>query len=306
MVCNGAEYRMDVLWRLNRIETQEHIMHPNWLGVPALTLALVLFFTGSRLIAKMPHKLERAMLMAGTFILGVPGFLFPLYYFHLFDNMQWFYEFRSIPYTELAASGAGLFAGVLSGLISHHGRLVRPALMIVLCLGIVTPHLKPVIAPISDAQFNQRWSNGVSLQSTEASCGPASAATIARSLGLHASEKEIARQSYTYSGGTESWYLARALRKRGLNVHFSILPTPVRTLPAPSIAGVRIHDFGHFIPIIKETEHTYILGDPLVGRAEIAKDKILSEYTFTGFFMIVNHTTPAKTDRSGLPRQSGK
>lgn len=53
--------------------------------------------------------------MAG-FLAGVPGFVMPLYYLHVFDDAQWFYQCRSPPFIELTASGAGLFAGMPAGL----------------------------------------------------------------------------------------------------------------------------------------------------------------------------------------------
>ena len=72
--------------------------------------------------------------------------------------------------------------------------------------------------PCPAAAIHDQWDGGACLQSTPSTCGPASIATILRSLGFPASEREVARNAFTYAGGTEAWYLARYVRSQGLNV----------------------------------------------------------------------------------------
>jgi hypothetical protein len=83
--------------------------------------------------------------------------------------------------------------------------------------------------------------------------------------------------------------LARALRRRGLNVEFAFTGTPVECVPVPSIAGITMGmgEAGHFITILSETEDRYVVGDPLNGRSEHVKNEILDAFSFTGFFMHV-------------------
>jgi len=78
-----------------------------------LTLALAagLFGLGGvveRRLVSRPGRIG-ALLIGG--IAAAPGLLFVLYYTHLFDSARWFYEFRSLRASELAACGLGFIAG---------------------------------------------------------------------------------------------------------------------------------------------------------------------------------------------------
>ena len=126
--------------------------------------------------------------------------------------------------------------------------------------------------------------------------------TLLRHFGISAEESEIARETLTYAAGTESWFLARALRKRGLQVKFQIYRDGLpEQIPYPSIAGVRIGAIGHFITILEDNGTTLIIGEPLRGRYEIEKAEIFrDEDYFTGFFMKVS----ALGNEHDLPIQS--
>jgi len=218
-------------------------------------------------------------------LLGMPGFCLPLYYLHWFDGARWFYEFRSLPFSELTAAGAGLCAGALSELVTGAKVISRPFLIAALCLGIVTPYIKPVLAPVPGTRFSDRWKDDVCLQSTESSCGAASAATIFRSFGVALTERDVARECFTSLSGTENWYIARAFRRRGYTVTYRVgegLPSDLKT---PAIAGVRICGQGHFIVILGTTNGKCVTADPLVGRRETPTARIARKFDFTGFFM---------------------
>ena len=161
----------------------------------------------------------------GTLI-AVPGVVFAAYYLKIFGEPIWFYQFRSVPFTELTASGAGLLAGLLHGRFSENaqfrriaGRRLFPG---ILAMGLLVPYLKPVVRPPHWNQFQDRWSDNVCLQTSESSCGPACAATLIRRFGKTATEEQIARASFTSRNGTENWYLARTLRNCGLDVQFAL------------------------------------------------------------------------------------
>jgi predicted double-glycine peptidase len=127
-------------------------------------------------------------------------------------------------------------------------------------------------------------------------CGPASAATLLNVLGHPASEQELARESFTSRGGTENWYLARALRRRGLDVAFELRPTVDGVLPSvipddiPSlaIAGVLLPGrAGHFIAILGSDGDSVTFADPIDGKHTMTRAQLLERYHFTGFFMVV-------------------
>jgi predicted double-glycine peptidase len=260
-------------------------MNINWLVIPTLTGALLLFAAGQLSVRRCRTFKQNIALSSLWLILGVPGFLLPLYYLHMFDDALWFYEFRSFPFMELTAMGAGLFAGALAELTKGSKLISRTFLIVILVLGIVAPHMKPILAPVASHRFSDRWTDDVCMQSTPSSCGAASAATIFRNLGESLSEQDVAKECFTYLGGTENWYIARAFRRRGYTVTYRTergLPDDLRT---PAIAGVRIGGVGHFIAILENSSDTFVTGDPLVGREVVNKNEINKKFDFTGFFM---------------------
>jgi hypothetical protein len=101
------------------------------------------------------------------------------------------------------------------------------------------------------------------------------------------SEKDIARECFTYLGGTENWYIARAFRRRGCKVTYRIVEGFPADLKAPAIAGVRVGGMGHFIAIVRDSGGAYVTGDPLVGAREFPANRIGEVFDFTGFFMEV-------------------
>ena len=79
--------------------------------------------------------------------------------------------------------------------------------------------------------------------------------------------------------------MARAIRSRGLSVHFRTgtgLPDDLNT---PAIAGVKMGGLGHFIAILQKSDGTFITGDPMVGKKTYSRESLLKTYNFTGFFM---------------------
>ena len=277
----------------------------NPLFFPVLLLAFALFGLGFRFALKSTRP--RALLIGTGIALAaaIPALLFVAYYGHLFDQAIWFYEFRAVPYSELAAAGLGWTAGMVMGRLQR--RVFRDqskgfvaflwgAALFCFLLILSAPYAKPLIAPLRGT-FAGRWVNGVCIQSTASTCGPASAATVLSYWGHTVSERELARECFTYGGGTENWYLARALRKRGLQAHYLLTaPTP-KTLPFPSIAGTEYHGrggSGHFIVILGQQEGRFLIGDPVVGRLLLTPEQLHQQYYPTGFFLVATdpHAKP--------------
>ena len=270
------------------------IARVNLIFIPTLLLSLALFVIGDRIAARHGRGRLVSAWAAVAALAAVPALLFAVYYAHLLDSAIWFYQFRSFPYSELLAAGLGLGTGLAAGAVRRASfardsaifRGVVPG-VIVFCFALllVIPYAKPVIAPVR-VEFRERWSNGVCLQSTPSTCGPASAATLLRWFGHPASERALARECFSYGGGTENWYIARALRHRSLEVRYVQLPVQPVLLPFPSIAGTQIGGrggAGHFIAILANLNGQYLIGDPIGGRYLLAPDELRSRYYFTGF-----------------------
>lgn len=265
-------------------------MNVNPLIKSTFALAGILFFLGWLLIPRLRGRLRQVFILAGV-IAALPTALYLLFYLHDFGEPIFYYQFRALPYTEMLSAGTALLAGQLFrlrlGANPHriiNFRVLYPILVLLL---LPVPFIKPAVMPLNYNRIWNRWRDGVCMQTTTATCGPCSAATLLRHFGMRATEKEIARASYSYAFGTENWYLARYLRKRGLKVNYvKTAPSPAR-IPYPSIAGVRGLGYGHFIVVLDKTPKGYVIADSLAGEAVLSEKTIFKSYTFTGFFMRV-------------------
>lgn len=262
----------------------------NPLFTPIVAGTLVFFFAGIWIARKARTKIQARSLVVIFLVAATPAFLFAAYYIGFLGEAGWFYTFRSWPNSECCACGAGLLAGLFqfkrkqSPRISKH--LSAGFIPFILLLCVSAPYLKQIFLRPDWKGFGDRWSEGVCLQSSESSCGPASAATLLKLAGRSATEKEIAQESFTSRRGTENWYLIRTLRHHGLEVHYSIGQPDKIKFSLPSIAGVRLggkNGTGHFIALIGKSGNRYVVGDPLNGREELDQAQLRDRYYFTGF-----------------------
>lgn len=252
----------------------------NWLLFPTLAGALGLYALGRRLALR--RSPARLALLVG---LCAPGASFLLYYLHLVREPVWYVEWRAVPGIELLSALWGLLAGYLEppGGLRHFGP--RPILRLGLLLAFV-PFAKPVLLPVSlKARFTDTWENGVCIQSTMATCGPSSLASVFRALGLRKTEEEIARAAFSGMTGTENWYLLRYARRSGLSAGLrqGLALPEVR---APAILGVRLEgDAGHFVVLLGRENGRMVVGDPLSGRILLDEPGFARLYAFTGTAM---------------------
>lgn len=273
-------------------------MNPNWLGVISAILAFAAFFIVHRYANDLSTKLKIQVSLSALFA-TIPGASFATYYAHILPEPSWYYQFRSAPGTELLI----VFLGVAGGIAAT---LLPRKLLLLPLLGVaafsVTPIIKPIIGPIPNGTLRDRWDEGVCLQSTQSTCGPASVATILSRFGVEVTESQIAAEAHSYSGGTEAWYLARAIRSRGLNVKFEFMPEFQPAEGLPTIAGVRLGPTGHFIAILGREGEAFIVGDPLRGRELLSHDELQQRYDFTGFHMRIKAPANLAPPSNPLPQ----
>lgn len=261
----------------------------NPVAFPTFALAAVLFWLGFIIAGQIGSATIQRVLLLSSVVMSLPCVICDLFYTHLFDGWAWFYRFRAAPLSELSLAGIGLIAGILYCRIAPETlgeKLVVPMGLLIL---VGLPFSKSVLAPVDLGRLQPACNTEVCLQSTMSTCGPSSAATILKLYGHSASERELAQESFTYRGGTESWYLARSLRRRGFNVDFVFQHPDTALLPAPSIAGVVLDGgSGHFIAVLSTTPDRVVIGDPLKGRLDIKRSDLKSRYHFTGFFLVAH------------------
>ena len=257
-------------------------MNLNPMGLAGTILALVLFFATLRglRVATRPRKVRTLALSLPA---SVPGLWFAAYYVHVIPEWSGFYELRSWPGSELLVALPGLSAGALASMLS---RWTRPVLGLGVVAGAIAPFLKPVVSPLRDADLADHWNGEVCLQSTGSTCGPASVCTILKHLGIQVSERELAREAFSSFSGTEAWYLARAVRRRGCEACFdfgSELPGPDGL---PAMIGVRL-GAGHFIAVLSYQGGRFLTADPLAGPASFTPEEFRARYSLSGFRMLV-------------------
>ena len=173
-------------------------MNPNWLFVPTLLLATVVFnigiYLGEYQCNHRKYILNFLAIIIVAIITAIPGILFTVYYLHCFDNAIWFYQFRSLPAVELFASGLGLLGGVFYKLAQHHklvSKTFMPVILVMLLMWLMIPYVKTLFYSVDFNHFEDRWFQEVCLQTAPSSCGPASAATLLRVAGYLVSERQL-------------------------------------------------------------------------------------------------------------------
>lgn len=223
----------------------------------------------------------------------LPAVMYAGYYLHLVDEPVLLYRLRALNGSELLAGFIGLPMGWSAVQLGRsHVRAVRLSTLglAIAPMLVVIPYAKMTTSPLDHSYLKDQWSEGICQQSTGSTCGPSSAATLLRSFGMSGDEASLAREANTTASGTEVWFLARALRARGLTVSFLLTPPNPTTLPYPSIAGTRLggqSGTGHFIAILGREGDRYVIGDPL-GRRELVRGEDLNaKRYFTGFFLLV-------------------
>ena len=255
----------------------------NFIGAIAVVTSVAVFgFTYRQLCQK---NLRTRLVIFGTLaLMSIPALLAALYYLHVLPEMAWFYSMRSWSGSEFLVIFPGAAGGALAALLPRWALLLP--LLGSIGLGIV-PYLKPVMNPLDLGNFPEKWEGDACLQSTSSTCGPACTASILKSLGLRASEHEIALAAFTSGSGTEAWYLARYVRSRGLGARFDFEPTFSTSVGFPAMIGVRVGSFGHFIAVLEVSGDQVTCVDPLSGKARLPLSEFLRRYEFTGFHMVV-------------------
>jgi hypothetical protein len=259
---------------------------------PTLIFGALCFWLGMQANRRLPEK--RALVWSICILAALPGILFAVYYLKVLSEPLWLYRFRAMAGSELSAAGLGLLGGMLQASRPSWPRMRKLTsafgIPILFTFALCAPYLKPLLRPLHLPAMTNEATDGVCRQSTPSTCGPASAVTLARLAGVELDEHELARASFTSAGGTENWYLVRALRARGLQPEFMRLEANPNQLPYPAIAGVRLKyatGTGHFIPILEETNGQYQIGDPMRGPETMTLARLRELYDFTGFFLIV-------------------
>jgi hypothetical protein len=182
----------------------------------------------------------------------------------------------------------------LSRLPLKRDRVVISALMAVIIFFMsVWPFLAPAFNRKQLAELQtQIDGNGICRQRTDYTCGPASAVTALRKLGLPAEEGQLAILSCTSSmTGTPPDILAEVLQnqygKDGLIAHYRTFKNISELKQAGLTLAVVKFGFmvDHYVAVLDVTDSEVIVGDPLDGLDKMSYEEFQQKWRFVGIVL---------------------
>jgi predicted double-glycine peptidase len=182
----------------------------------------------------------------------------------------------------------------MSRIRSKTAKVATCAVMIIFVLSFtVSPFLIPALLKQEHSRLRTRIDrNGICLQTTDYTCGPAAAVTALGKLGLRASEGEIAVLSNTSpTGGTLPWSLCTALqrryRKSGLRCRYRNFAT-IEELKDAGVALVVVKEafmLDHWVAVLSVSDRMIVLADPGVGKRLMRPEQFEKIWRFCGIVL---------------------
>ncbi|TWU02787.1 cysteine peptidase family C39 domain-containing protein [Stieleria varia] len=185
-------------------------------------------------------------------------------------------------------------------------RAAAVGLFVLMALGhLVTPVARPVLWPIPDVQC-EGWSNGVCLQSHEATCAAAAAASLLSRHEIISDEREMIDQCLTSLHGTSPLGLYRGLstvadkhdhvakvanadplmwseNKQLPNVALITLAHGETQRGVTQLLGPRGE--GHAVVVLAREDGQWVIGDPAIGLLRWSDEQFRSRFTGDAVFL---------------------
>jgi hypothetical protein len=204
--------------------------------------------------------------------------------------ISWMMMGRS-KFAVIGLVGAMVLTTPLLKLPRRRDRIAVSGLMIVVvCVTSVWPFLAPA--------FNQRYlaglttrvgRDGVCLQNTDYTCGPAAAVTALRKLGFKADEGEIAILAHTSSAtGTPPDILAQTLQERygkdGLSSEYRVFKSVAELRNVvPFLAVIKFNIMlDHYVTVLDVNDDEVTVGDPLLGLTKLSRAEFEEKWRLVG------------------------
>lgn len=179
----------------------------------------------------------------------------------------------------------------LSRLSHRYEKLLVYILMaVVVTWFCVLPFLVPALIKDHLSSLTTRFdSNGICLQTTSYTCGPAAAVTALGKLGLSADEGEMAVLSYTSPvAGTILSCLSSAVQNRyaadGLRCQYRRFDSIEQLKDAGITLAVVRNAFllDHCLTVLEVSDHTITVADPVIGRRVMPHKQFEKIWRFSG------------------------
>jgi len=201
-------------------------------------------------------------------------------------------------FTVSAVAAAVFFSATLARLPRKRVKNLVVIFMIVAVIRLgVLPFLLPAILQGRLARMETVTTvDGICLQQTSYTCGPAAAVTALGRLGVKAEEGELAVLAHTnHASGTPLNLLCEALQDRygseGISFEQRRFDSVAELREAgPTIAVIKYAFFvDHYAAVLDVTEDKVILGDPLEGRRELSHEEF--EDIWRGWGIVVRRAS---------------
>jgi len=176
-------------------------------------------------------------------------------------------------------------------------RRVRIAIAILMAVMVLCLSIGPFVAAMIDRtqlrQMTTRFDeNGICIQSSDYTCGPAAAVTALRRLGLPAEEGQIGILSCTsFQEGTSADMLAEALEKEYGKEGLMVKCRGFKDLSELKQAGLTLAviKYGimvdHWVTVLEVTESEVVVGDPSGGLSRWTRAGFLKRWRFVGIVL---------------------
>ena len=169
-------------------------------------------------------------------------------------------------------------------------RLVYGFLVLFVSTNAIWPFLCPILSRNHLLSLKTRFDNdGVCLQTTVYTCGPAAAVTALKRLNLSAEEGELAVLAHTSNAtGTPPDILCNALRAKygpsGLDCGYRHFRSVSELLN--SGLTLAVIKFGplvdHYVTVLDVTDDSVTVGDPLKGKVRFTHEEFAKKWRYLG------------------------
>ncbi len=190
--------------------------------------------------------------------------------------------------------GSMVLTTPLLKLPKQRDRIAVSLLMVCVVFAIsVWPFLAPAFNRNQLAGLTTRMDdNGVCLQTTDYTCGPASAVTALRKLGFPAEEGQLALAAHTSSAmGTPPDILARVLQcqygKQGLVCEYRVFKNVAALKNCGlTLAVVKFNLYlDHYVTVLEVNDQAVTVGDPASGIMNLSPAEFEEEWRHTGIVL---------------------
>lgn len=269
-----------------------------WLETLGAVLLALLGVVLGKLCARLPGKWWTV------------GYFTPLLFVALMGAPNWFPELYFIPPTSWLTAGRTeyVLAGILATwlLTTPLSRLPRPETRRLVAVFMVVVALSSsIMAFLAPAVVRSQLlalktninADGVCLQSNDYNCGPASAVTALRRLGLPADEGPLAVRAHTSPlTGTPPDILARTLAEmygpQGLKAEYRFFKEVKDLKGAGEVLAIIQYGLlvDHYVAVLEVTDTEITVGDPLNGVDKLSHAAFAKKWRKCG--VVLTRTKP--------------